>query len=424
MSEKTVSTLVLNNRQAESSVVPWGEQDASARQATLTRILIRISREALQEASLDSIMKGICNCLAAELPVAIVSVLLLNDDNTEFIHEVYAGEFTQSPLAATGRWPVTVGVVGRCARLGRPHLVRDTATDPDYVPGNATARSEYMVPVRHGNRLHGVLNLESARTDFFDDESCAVFDAVADLVAGAIHFARMADELTDANRKLQQLSMRDGLTGIANRRQFDARLEEMWARQLRDGAPLALVLADADYFKALNDTAGHLRGDECLRWLARVCEGYAMDEYDLVARYGGEEFVLLLPGRTLEDAIVHAERLRRAVVAEAFEHPASPLASHVTISIGVAEMIPSAEATPRQLLAAADRAMYHAKTSGRNQVAWYSPAESFYASLADGINHGIDHAIDNRRWAERRLSDPGHANLSNSIDNVNEQAMG
>ena len=408
MSETTNSTLTLNILKAESTIVPWGEQDASARQATLTRILIRISREALQEASLDSIMKGICDCLVEELPVAIASVLLLDDDNTEFIHEVYAGEFTQSPLAATGKWPITVGAVGRCARLGRPHLVRDTATDPDYVPGNAISRSEYMVPVRHGSRLHGVLNLESARTDFFDAESCAVFDAVADLVAGAIHFARMADELTDANRKLQQLSMRDGLTSIANRRQFDARLAETWARQLREAAPLALLLADADYFKALNDTAGHLRGDECLRRLARICERFAVNESDLVARYGGEEFVLLLPGRTLEEAMLHAEKLRRAVVEEAFDHPASPLASHVTISIGVTVMIPSVETTPKQLVAAADRAMYDAKTSGRNKVAWHVSVESPDGAAPDANDHAVDQQIDAPQWAEGRVANLDH----------------
>jgi len=357
----------------EPGVVQWEAQDASARQATLTRILIRISREALQEASLDSLMQGICDCLVAELPVAIVSVLLLDDDNKQFVHEVYSGEFTRSPLAVTGEWPVTVGAAGRCVQLGRPHLIPDTSTDPDYVPGNATARSEYLVPIRHGRRLHGVLNLECARTDFFGPESCAVFDAVADLVAAAIHFARMADELTEANRKLERLSMRDALTGIANRRQFDARLAQVWARQGRDSAPLALLLVDADYFKALNDSAGHLRGDECLRLLARICERFAVEEHDLVARYGGEEFVLLLPGRTLEAAIAQAEALRRAVAEESLVHPASPLAPHVTISVGVAVLVPSADAPPEQLVAAADRAMYDAKAGGRDRVAWCAP---------------------------------------------------
>ena len=363
-------------RAVERNVLHWDAQDAPARQATLTRILIRISREALQGASLDSMMQGICDCLVAELPVAIVSVLLLDDDNSQFVHEVYSGEFTQSPLAATGHWPITVGAAGRCVKLGRPHLIRDIAIDPDYVPGNATARSEYLVPIRHGRRLHGVLNLESARTDFFGPEACAVFDAVADLVAGAIHFARMADELTEANRKLERLSMRDALTGIANRRQFDARLAQTWERLAREGVPLALLLTDVDYFKALNDSAGHLRGDECLRRLARICERFAQDEHELVARYGGEEFVLLLPGLTLEAAIAQGEALRRAVAEEELAHPASPLAPHVTISVGVAALVPSADALPEQLVAAADRAMYDAKTGGRNQVAWFVPASS------------------------------------------------
>jgi len=374
MSGKAVFADVLGDQPIQPAVVPWEVQDAPARQATLTRILIRISREALQGASLESLMQGICDCLVAELPVAIVSVLLLDDDKTEFIHEVYSGEFTQSPLAVSGRWPITVGAAGRCVQLGQPHLIRDTAIDPDYVPGNATARSEYLVPIRHGRRLHGVLNLESARTDFFDPESCAVFDVVADLVAGAIHFARMADELSAANRKLERLSMRDGLTGIFNRRQFDARLAETWARLAPDGTPLALLLADADFFKALNDSAGHLRGDDCLRMLAQVCEQFVADENDLVARLGGEEFVVLLPGRTLDAAIHLAEALRLAVEEQAFPHPASPLAAHMTVSVGVAVLVPSLGDSPRQLLAAADHAMYDAKTGGRNRVAWHAPA--------------------------------------------------
>jgi diguanylate cyclase (GGDEF)-like protein len=369
MSGKATVDDIVGDPPIGPGVVLWDQQDAPARQATLTRILIRISREALQGASLDSLMQGICECLVTELPVEIVSVLLLNNDNSEFVHEVYAGEFTQSPLAATGRWPVTVGAAGRCVQLGRPHLILDTSNDPDYVPGNTTARSEYLVPIRHGRRMHGVLNLESARTDFFGPEACAVFDAVADLVAGAIHFARMANALTEANRKLERLSMLDGLTGIANRRHFDTRLAETWARLARDGTPLALLVADADYFKALNDSAGHLRGDECLRVLARVCGRFALDEHDLVARYGGEEFVVLLPGCTLESAIAQGEALRRAVAAEEFHHPASSLGPYVTISVGVASLVPSGEGSPEQLVAAADQALYDAKAGGRNRVA-------------------------------------------------------
>jgi diguanylate cyclase (GGDEF)-like protein len=104
--------------------------------------------------------------------------------------------------------------------------------------------------------------------------------------------------------------------------------------------------------------------------LARVCERFVVEPHDLVARYGGEEFVLLLPGRSLNAAIAQAEALRRAVAQEAFAHPASPLAPHMTISMGVAALVPTADTSPEQLVAAADRAMYAAKAAGRDRVAW------------------------------------------------------
>ena len=352
----------------DTRLAAWDVQDTAARQATLTRILVRISRGALQGAGLDSILQGICDCLVAELPVAIASVILLDAANTRFVHEVYAGQRTASPLAAQGEWPVCTGVAGRCARLGTAQLIADVASDPDYVAGNADVRAEYLVPIRHGQRLHGVLNLECTRTDFFDPESCAVFDAVADLVAGAIHFARMADELTRANRRLEELSMRDGLTGIANRRSFDQRLQQEWARLAAERSPLALLLVDADAFKLLNDVSGHLYGDECLRMLARVSQNLLEAPDDLVARFGGEELMLLLPGRDLQAALAIGERLRAAVEAAAMPHPASPVSPHVTVSVGVAAMVPSVARPQELLIAAADRAMYAAKMRGRNRV--------------------------------------------------------
>ncbi|HEX2083214.1 MAG TPA: diguanylate cyclase [Xanthomonadaceae bacterium] len=357
-----------DNAAADLPNLPWEAQDAPARQATLTRILVRISRGALQGAGLDSILQGICDCLVAELPVAIASVILLDEANTHFVQEVYAGPLTLSPLAADGQWPVTRGVAGRCVRLGTPQLIADVDADPDYVPGNALCRAEYLVPIRHGRRVHGVLNLESTREDFFDAEACAVFDAVADLVAGAIHFARMAEELRLANRKLEQLSMLDGLTGIPNRRCFDARLQALWLRLAAERRPLALLLVDADAFKPLNDASGHLYGDECLRTLARISERFASEPDDVVARFGGEELVLLLPGRDLDAAREVGDALRAAVEDEAMPHPASPAAPHVTVSIGVGVLVPSAARPPELLIAAADRAMYAAKLRGRNRV--------------------------------------------------------
>lgn len=358
----------MDNQVSEAAGLPWEGQDTPARRATLTRILVRISREALQGASLDSLLQGICDCLVAELPVAIASVILLDEANTKFVHEVYSGEITLSPLTVVGDWPVERGGAGRCARLGTPQLIADVNFDPDYVPGNDFVRSEYLVPIRHRQRLHGVLNIESTRTDFFDAEACAVFDAVADLVAGAIHFARVADELQQANRKLERLSMIDGLTGIANRRRFDQQLCVDWQRLAAEGRPLALLMVDADAFKHLNDASGHLYGDECLRELARICDGFADGEDDLVGRFGGEELVLLLPGRDLDAATAIAEALRIAVEAQAMPHPASPVSAYVTVSVGVATALPAVSRPPERLIEAADRAMYAAKLQGRNRV--------------------------------------------------------
>ena len=136
----------------------------------------------------------------------------------------------------------------------------------------------------------------------------------------------------------------------------------------REQRPLALLLVDADCFKPLNDALGHLHGDECLRELARLCSETLEHEDDLAARYGGEELALLLPGRDLRQARRLAERLRTNVEARAMAHPVSPVAPHVTVSIGVSVVWPDANEAPERLVAGADRALYAAKAGGRNCV--------------------------------------------------------
>jgi diguanylate cyclase (GGDEF)-like protein len=266
-------------------------------------------------------------------------------------------------------WPVDLGAAGRCARSGESQLITDLPSDPDYVPGNHEVSSEYLVPIRHRERLHGVLNLESTRGDFFTPDVCAAFDAVAEQIAGAIHAARLVRELETANRKLRELSMIDGLTGIANRRCFDACISEEWRRHAREDAPLALLMVDVDSFKALNDARGHLNGDECLRDIARLCSEGVRGDGDLVARYGGEELAILLPGCALDDAVRVAEHLCDAVRDRRMPHPDSPVGPYVTVSIGVAAIRPAQAVSPQDLIGAADRALYAAKRRGRDSVA-------------------------------------------------------
>ena len=352
-----MSQPAIDNLRTDAPGLPWAEQDARDRRSRLTELLARVSREANEGENLEAVLRRIVDCLVERMPVALASIVLLNEACTHFVHEVWAGELTLNVLQPADDWPVSKGAAGRCARNGMAQLIPDVSQDPDYLAGNSEVRSEYLVPIRHRGRLHGVLNIESTQSDFFTAEACEVFDGIAAQVAGTIHLARVVRELETANRKLQALSMQDGLTGIANRRQFDAALQAIWARLVQNSVPLSLLMVDADWFKALNDTAGHLHGDECLR-----------DDDDLVARFGGEEFVVLLPGRDLEAAVMVAEALRQAVERERLHHPASPIAPHVTVSIGASATWPSEGGDPEGLLLAADRAMYAAKARGRNCV--------------------------------------------------------
>lgn len=333
----------------------------------LTEILAEVSAEALQGETLEEVLQRIVDCIARRLPVAIASIILLNEDGTYFVQEVWAGKL-ELDLPFGMPWPIERGAAGRCVRTGQAQLIADVEHDPDYVPGNQHVRSEYILPIRHRARLHGVLNLEATRADFFTLEVRAMFDAVASQIAGTIHLARVVRELELANRKLEQLSMSDGLTGIANRRCFDQRLAEEWRRHSRDGRTLALLLADVDCFKPLNDACGHLYGDECLRELARLSSAIVDRDDALVARYGGEELALLLPDSDRREARRRAERLRRCVERLGLAHPTSNVAPHVTVSVGACAMCPRPAQSPEILIDAADRALYAAKARGRNRV--------------------------------------------------------
>lgn len=178
--------------------------------------------------------------------------------------------------------------------------------------------------------------------------------------------ARTAD-LSEANRKLQQLSEIDGLTGIANRRKFDFDLDMEWRRAIRDHQPLSLLMIDIDNFKEYNDQYGHPEGDKCLQQVATVLDASMQRASDVVARYGGEEFVVILPGVNAQSAVEVAEKIRLAVENMKLPHQSSA-SSVVTISIGVASSFPDQGLSPTALLLQADTNLYLAKRAGRNRV--------------------------------------------------------
>ncbi|SDC64968.1 PAS domain S-box-containing protein/diguanylate cyclase (GGDEF) domain-containing protein [Paenibacillus sp. UNCCL117] len=175
--------------------------------------------------------------------------------------------------------------------------------------------------------------------------------------------------LLDANRKLTQLSMVDGLTGISNRRYFDEMFNREWKKACLNRTPIAIMLCDIDCFKGYNDTYGHQGGDRCLKEVAHTIQHALQRPNDFAARYGGEEFALILSGMDKEEAAAVAEAVRASVEALAIPHASSTAAACVTVSIGVYSFTPSPDMAELTALEQADKALYQAKKAGRNRIA-------------------------------------------------------
>jgi diguanylate cyclase (GGDEF)-like protein/PAS domain S-box-containing protein len=178
-------------------------------------------------------------------------------------------------------------------------------------------------------------------------------------------------DITDqklAEMALQNLATVDSLTGLANRRSLDEKLQHEWKCGQRNATPLAFILADVDHFKLYNDHYGHQKGDECLRLVAGAIAATVFRPADLTARYGGEEFAIIMPNTDLAGATAVAERICTAVRDLAIRHAASETSPRVSLSLGVAVRLPNAGNTPEMLIQAADSALYRAKSAGRNRV--------------------------------------------------------
>jgi len=167
---------------------------------------------------------------------------------------------------------------------------------------------------------------------------------------------------------LQRLATIDELTQISNRRQFDQMLESQWRLAQPVSQPLSLLLCDVDYFKKYNDAYGHQAGDHCLRLIAGTIQASLLAPYDLAARYGGEEFAVILPQANVTEAQATATRIMTAVQQLKIEHQQSEVSPYISLSIGVATILPTVQNQPADLIRLADRALYAAKAQGRQQA--------------------------------------------------------
>jgi diguanylate cyclase (GGDEF)-like protein/PAS domain S-box-containing protein len=180
---------------------------------------------------------------------------------------------------------------------------------------------------------------------------------------------RTEQKLQEANELLNRLSYMDGLTGVANRRYFDKTLEKEWSNSLSSNFPLTLLMLDIDYFKKYNDTYGHVTGDFCLQMIAQAINNQITDDSDYTfCRYGGEEFALILPLIQTEAGLNIARHIQETIQALKIPHISSEIADIVTLSIGIATMVPTSSQNPQELIQMADSALYLSKTKGRNTI--------------------------------------------------------
>lgn len=254
------------------------------------------------------------------------------------------------------------------AKQGQPDLILLDVMMPD-MDGYEVCRQ-----LKHDPETSSIpIIFVTAKNEVADEELGLKLGAV-DYIAKPFHLsivrARLQNHLKmkQMTKLLETMAWVDGLTCIPNRRRFDAVMESEWKRALRASSPLSLILVDIDHFKQFNDHYGHGAGDRCLKEVASALSAAVTRGGDLVARYGGEEFVLLAPETNINGIRQLAEQLCSRVAALNIPHEHSSAAPQVTISAGYACVIPSASSTPAMLLEAADKMLYRAKESGRNQA--------------------------------------------------------
>ena len=236
-------------------------------------------------------------------------------------------------------------------------LAHDLKADPDL-------RTRYIIMLTGEDEAEDkVQGLELGADDYIT-KPFQLPELLARIRAGQ-RIVELQKELVETNKRLERLSITDGLTGLYNHRYFQDEISRAFEESHRYGRPLSLAIIDIDFFKTINDTYGHAVGDEVLKGVSRVFT-QSIRATDLVARYGGEEFAVMMPETGLDDAAIFAEKIRTLIESTSFQTEAGTL--HVTVSIGVANVPHSLIHHAGELMIQADKALYRAKRNGRNRV--------------------------------------------------------
>lgn len=278
------------------------------------------------------------------------------------------------------------GLPGRVLVSKQPEWIVDVSVAPSclffgsQIALDAELKTSLGIPIIFRDQVLAILVFFKKAKSEPEPQLIELVSAVAAQLGSLMQRIKVEAALVEANHKLKYLATVDGLTGVANRRAFDEYLSREWLRLFREQLPLSLILGDVDFFKGYNDTYGHQAGDECLRKIANTIRILVKRPADLVARYGGEEFAVILPNTDIQGAIYLAETIRKGVEQLQIEHEESEVKEYVTLSLGVASVIPNPLVDLEALIAQADLALYCAKEQGRNRTV----AENFMATYPGG----------------------------------------
>jgi two-component system, cell cycle response regulator len=280
--------------------------------------------------------------------------------------------FRQHSQALT--FPPNVGLPGRVWLSKKPVWIEDISATNERsflrakIAAAVKLKSALGVPIIVGDRVSAVLVFLHKKSIRPDARLIELVNAVAAQLGVLIQRKKAETALKKANQELERLAALDGLTSVANRRQFDKILQQEWYRLKREQLPLSLIMCDVDYFKRYNDRYGHLEGDNCLRQVASAIARASRRPADLVARYGGEEFAVILPNTGAEGALKVAEFIRQQVQQLKIPHALSDASQYVSLSLGVSTIVPTGDSSPQELIETTDLALYSAKQQGRNCV--------------------------------------------------------
>ena len=357
---ETTELLTLFSTQASIALQNARLYSLERQRARQLEAINTIAQQTTAVMELEDLLIRVCSVIQCAFQVSHVSLFLREEE--DIVMRAHMGSLT--PCFAPGaRFPVTQEPWAQVVATNGTVIEKDLSAVPDSSRLFKEAFSRLSIPLISFGQTLGALTLHSSERNAFRESELQPLEAVADICASSIQNAHYVD-------RVKQLAYLDGLTGIFNRRFFERRILEEIERARRCDTGMAVIMADIDQFKNLNDEFGHLLGDEVLRQVSSLFQRQVR-KIDVVCRYGGEEFAILLTHTNAQQAVRIAEKLRRLV--ETWQFPGVPRT--ITLSAGVASY-PHHGKTRDEVIRAADHGLYAAKQAGRNRVCLATAAQA------------------------------------------------